>query len=638
MPPANSDLPGNPAQADVHQLPLTFGIEIECVFFAKKIRSPGDTWLQSKLAAESQDTKKRLIIEEWPHHWSIPMHVAAHRYLSLCGYRTKLVPAYDLDLDYTLWRVTSDHSISTKSDVISTLLPDKTEPDEVCKWSTKGVELVSRVLPVPAPGLYETSHPSLQEIGEYLKALKGEPTAPYGAYTNESCGLHIHIGVDLAQSPEGLVSLPLDVVQHLAYILVQFEPIISSLFPVQRRGHRGSSIGHKPMVASNLMGVRGSCHICDAMPKLELDRAQDEIFHPEMTIDKLCDLMGTNGNHEPCSKYKFVNFRNMKVHNGRETKVHGGGDTFPYLMTLGELHDRVCKFRSHDVCDRNEFVNLKNVTVNIIGNSAHPNMTLEELRELSSLIATTSNRDPSGRHECASLRHVKVHDNRDVFQQDMTPEEVCDLLDMADVGGMTDPRGEYGFVNTSKYRDPRDTSKPRTIEFRQHEGTLEFEDTARWIFFVVALVRAAEKKARQSRPSAPVEPHSPKTTTRELEIFQTLSGPRQQGSKHGMKCATHLGQLGRLFDLLELDDSSREYWMGRYRKFNQDDRSQCSFCHSLASKARSAAFRAANPPVLLPQDVKKAYPKLMGLGPDCQFTFDQATRRTTAVRRGYYRQ
>jgi hypothetical protein len=103
------------------------------------------------------------------------------------------------------------------------------------QWNTRGVELVSRVLPAPDPAQTRVlrSDPSLVEVRNYLTALKGNSSKPYGAYANAVCGLHVHVGLDPKHSNVGI--FPLDVLQHLGYILAQFETSISALHPRNER-------------------------------------------------------------------------------------------------------------------------------------------------------------------------------------------------------------------------------------------------------------------------------------------------------------------------------------------------------------------------------------------------------------------
>ena len=122
--------------------------------------------------------------------------------------------------------------------------------------------------------------------------------------------------------------LPLPVLQHLAYILVQFEELISSLHPPERRAIVLPEKPLKEYFATNLMGLRRSPHICSRHAHINLRHAQKKIFAKNMTAEHLAKFMDTEvyveyGREEvgqeivrkPDSyrthnktRYKFVNF------------------------------------------------------------------------------------------------------------------------------------------------------------------------------------------------------------------------------------------------------------------------------------------------------------------------------------------
>jgi hypothetical protein len=71
-----------------------------------------------------------------------------------------------------------------------------------------------------------------------------------GQTTNASCGLHVHVGLDPGLSEASLS--PLDVLQHLSYMLVQFETSISALHPRRRLALADTIFGTDSMPGSNL--------------------------------------------------------------------------------------------------------------------------------------------------------------------------------------------------------------------------------------------------------------------------------------------------------------------------------------------------------------------------------------------------
>jgi hypothetical protein len=64
------------------------------------------------------------------------------------------------------------------------------------------VELVSRKLSAPGCGDDGLHHPFLAEVGKYVAALGGKSTDPFGYFTNDTCGLHVHVGVPARKCPD----------------------------------------------------------------------------------------------------------------------------------------------------------------------------------------------------------------------------------------------------------------------------------------------------------------------------------------------------------------------------------------------------------------------------------------------------
>ena len=71
--------------------------------------------------------------------------------------------------------------------------------------------------------------------------------------------------------------------------------------------------------------------------------------------------------------------------------------------------------------------------------------------------------------------------------------------------------------------------RPKTVEFRQHFGTLDHDDVARWVCFVVALMRAAEQTAAQPTPTP-----SP-TTLKQYSPPGGLGWSLRQGKKYNFR-------------------------------------------------------------------------------------------------------
>ncbi|KAL9591908.1 MAG: hypothetical protein Q9179_007255, partial [Wetmoreana sp. 5 TL-2023] len=152
--------------------------------------------------------------------------------------------------DFKKWHLTTDTSLvgATREELASALGDQHVEGD-VGEWDSSPVELVSRVLPLDD----EEKEASFTEIAHFLDALKPSCSRTATATaTNEDkfkvlttpwCGLHVHIGLPPSNSPSNNSFFPLPLLQHLAYITLIYEPVLSSLHPRTRRpGNRDTEM------------------------------------------------------------------------------------------------------------------------------------------------------------------------------------------------------------------------------------------------------------------------------------------------------------------------------------------------------------------------------------------------------------
>jgi hypothetical protein len=139
---------------------------------------------------------------------------------------------------YTGWTLVEDVPIGCDDPRADALkyIPERFAEEMLATGAGGGVELVSRKLSAPDSSEHGFHHPSLEEVGKYVAALGGKSTDSFGCFTNETCGLYVHVGVAARKDPDKCVTLPLGVLQHLCYILLQYETTVSQLFPPSRRG------------------------------------------------------------------------------------------------------------------------------------------------------------------------------------------------------------------------------------------------------------------------------------------------------------------------------------------------------------------------------------------------------------------
>ena len=188
---------------------------------------------------------------DWKHCCSHPNR--DYRAGSTTKYRTywaepleivrKIIQEHELNIDVELsghpedptyhdWKVSNDCSlVPLSSDQKLHEFRDRIVSNERDDWDTTGIEIVT-------PPMRPNNPISFDEIGKYLKALNGNSESNYGVVTSKYAGLHIHIGF----SKEGPRESLLLVIQHLAYMLVQFEPLLVKFFPPHRDGGRQGNI------------------------------------------------------------------------------------------------------------------------------------------------------------------------------------------------------------------------------------------------------------------------------------------------------------------------------------------------------------------------------------------------------------
>jgi hypothetical protein len=77
---------------------------------------------------------------------------------------------------------------------------------------------------------------SLQEVARYISTL-ARLQDPWLCSASDMTGLHVHVGA----APEcDVPEIPSPMLQHLAYILVRYQEIISSFHSGQRRGYNNT--------------------------------------------------------------------------------------------------------------------------------------------------------------------------------------------------------------------------------------------------------------------------------------------------------------------------------------------------------------------------------------------------------------
>ena len=457
----------------------TFGVELECLFGFH------ESLLQSHLDAQVEESK---IVKRVPEHvrrefrlgnsmyrqtrpqyigWALtspsafPTHrddaAQGHGWLESCrrefGYRpygeeilqlAKGVLGESVDvhadsrnkrIDFSKWHLAVDTSlVGATEDELREKLGGRVGGGEVEKWDSSGVELVSRPL---AP-----TEESFKEISGFLELLKGQAGSPYGAFVSRYCGMHVHVALppgpnDSGNEPAGMFDLP--TLQHLAYILVMYEAEINKMHPPSTRG------------------TYSVAAMTDCKTNLDVFYADSEaaFMEREATAAMVAEEAG------------------------KEEARANEGETHP---STPEISDLATLTLSPSLTPTSSTTSLSSAC-------SAPSTTASDEEEEEEEPTHETIWDPFAKEyvqvEIDGPSHLSFRRARTrVFSPEMTLEKLVDSMSNGGVRERT--------VNWTYLLRPHGA---RTIEFRQHEGTLEAEGVKWWVLFCMGLVKVAHAMA-----------------------------------------------------------------------------------------------------------------------------------------------
>ena len=326
---------------DKASLPLTFGIELELLFLCdqEKVRGKWHFLSPDNFVEEDGD-----YVDPNPYA-DQPLKQAALLFRE-SNLAIRAVSDPKGLQEHDKWVITrEDHAdwskIQQRVDDTDNKLKEWTDGRvsdlSVHKWDPTGLELVSRVLPVSTYGK-RVSPDGLNEVRGYIDLLETGPAKPYIFLSEvEIGGLHVHVGLDPTWSNG--TGLPTKVLQHLAYLCILYEDIISTFHHPQRRGYPGTKTEH--VANSNRFGVSAQRHTCGELTRLARQNARSAIFKQDMSPNQLAELMdqkpeasSPTGDPDPADRMRFVNFENTKSYNPKKTvefRQHHGTLSFAQL-------------------------------------------------------------------------------------------------------------------------------------------------------------------------------------------------------------------------------------------------------------------------------------------------------------------
>ena len=255
---------------DGQKKPLTFGIELECIFAfkesllglktvpsehtfgpvknlpyelrslewdfnrtARRFHRSYNSWgaIQNSPFLVDEDHR------EWPALAVIrpydkePQKIASQLLKHYCNLTFKIPERDKVDnFQYGTWHVGPDVSVTgVGSANLPRYLPDRIKVTESQHWDSFGIELISRVFE-------HGNDEDMQEIENVVKAIQGTPRSTYGAFNTNQTGFHVHV-----------LSPSFAALKELAYLLLVYEEGINCInapcrkpdHPVQDQGNVG---------------------------------------------------------------------------------------------------------------------------------------------------------------------------------------------------------------------------------------------------------------------------------------------------------------------------------------------------------------------------------------------------------------
>ena len=428
------------------------------------------------------------------------------------------------------WYLTTDTSLvgASPEELASIVGEDKAETGE---WDSGPVELVSRVLDVDAAN-------SFSEVAEMFELLNAGQTGKtkYKAFTDQWCGLHVHIGLPPSPQPsvalsnssldgnEGNGTFALPLLQHLAYITIIYEPILSLLHPPNRRpDHPNGQI--------DLLGNREGFYAepdystidWDAVPDPDSGYASDESGETILRFPTDPQYRKDRG--------KGLNAQKMAEWN----YGHDGQDDDESFATSNAQSDSD-DLASDEENDPNSHPNLRRRAHTLIfpppSHRSHP-MTLAKLCNL-------MNDSDSDRRRLINWTYL--------LRDPPSPSSSPSPSPSPSSPSSSDSERDVKYDDKGRPR----AKGPQTLEFRQHEATFDAREVEMWVRFCAGLVRWGERGAGDF--AAWVE--EGKGDEEEEEWFQDYYGRGELG-------------IEKLIERMGLDEEMRAWVEGRVRLWKE---------------------------------------------------------------------
>ena len=181
-----------------------------------------------------QGVERANVIGNYRTYWTEPLHIVQNILRSSKNYSIDVQVSTTNDargaLSYHEWKVCNDFTLVPAGKAeLKIALEDRITKKELLNWDNTGVELTTPIMHRLGNDI------EFEEIRLYLEALHGDETSKFGIFPSKYGAVHVHVGF-------GDTADTLLVLQHLAFIMLQYEKLIIKLFPRHRNGSHPENI------------------------------------------------------------------------------------------------------------------------------------------------------------------------------------------------------------------------------------------------------------------------------------------------------------------------------------------------------------------------------------------------------------
>ncbi|KAL8886351.1 MAG: hypothetical protein Q9215_005933 [Flavoplaca cf. flavocitrina] len=367
------------------------------------------------------------------------------------------------------WYLTTDTSlVGVSAEELGSIIGEGRA--KTAEWDSGPLELVSRVLDVDAAS-------SFTEIAEMFKILDAGRSGKtkYKAFTDQWCGLHVHIGVSPSSSIAPSKSspnsneectFPLPLLLHLAYLTIIYEPILSLLHPPNRRPEHSDA-------KTDLLGNREGFYAEPDYSAIDWDAVPDtDSGYASVESDDSGELT-----------LEFPTNPWYRKDKGKSWDMHMQTQRVEDISTASEQSARANHKRKRD---------------DDLYDTFEP--TIKRHNSYSSTSSTSDPNSPTNLRHRAQTLIFPPHNHK---SHPMTLPKLCHLMHDSNsdrrrlINWLYLLRDPLPSSSTSYDEKGRPRAKgPQTLEFRQHEATFDAREVEMWVRFCAGLVRWGERGAR----------------------------------------------------------------------------------------------------------------------------------------------